>query len=211
MAGYFSEATAQRGINSPYDDLIVAIAGSNLVDPMLVKAVISAESGWNPTAYRAEPQINDASYGLMQILLATARGLQPSVTAEQLADPSVNIALGTRYLAQQLNRFGYPAALAAYNGGPGNVSRWLAGTHPQQANVDRYVATVDSFYSWFTHNDPLSIGVPEVIAPPGPFRGDSHRFVGRFSMERTPRAEPWDPRRSEFAKRYGGVDTHDQR
>lgn len=200
MAGYFSTATAQRGVNSPYDDTILAVAGANLVDPMLVKAVIASESSWVSTAYRAEPQINDASYGLMQILLATARGMQPSVTAEQLADPSTNISLGTRYLAQQLNRFGYPGALAAYNGGPGNVARWLAGTHPQQANVDRYVATVDSFYSWYTANDPLAQGG---ASEPQPFRGDSRLRLGRFHVDVVPRAEPWDAKRSDFAQRVG--------
>jgi hypothetical protein len=176
MAGYFSSSVAQKGIGSPYESIVFAASQRHITDPALIKAVISAESAWNPSALRAEPQINDASYGLMQILLGTARGMMPTATATDLLDPSTNVDLGTRYLAAQLNRFGYPGALAAYNGGPGNVAKWQVGQHPQQANVDRYVATVDSYYSWFIQNDPAL-----AVAGTGPFRGDSRVFAGNFS------------------------------
>lgn len=177
MAGYFSTTTAQRGINSPFESVIFAASQRHMVDPALIKAVVSAESAWNPNAIRQEPAINDASYGLMQILLGTARGMLPAVTADELFQPSTNVDLGTQYLARQLSRFGYPGALAAYNGGPGNVARWIQGTHPQQANVDRYVATVDSFYNWFIQNDPAL-----AVAGTGPFRGDSRAHVGERSL-----------------------------
>lgn len=177
MAGYFSAVTAQRGIQSIHDPDILSVAARYVVDPLLIKAVISAESAWNVGALRNEPQINDASYGLMQILHGTARGMSPTVTPGELFIPSINIDLGTRYLATQLQRFGYPGALAAYNGGPGNVTRWHAGTHPQQANVDRYVMTVDSFYSWFIGNDPLASGG---AGDPRLFRPDTRSRAGHL-------------------------------
>jgi soluble lytic murein transglycosylase len=69
--------------------------------------------------------------GLMQVMPATAKWTAKKIgmtdyTASQLADPTVNIALGTAYLQLVLNDFeGHQAmAAAAYNAGPGNVRKW---------------------------------------------------------------------------------------
>lgn len=93
------------------------------VDAHLVKAVIHAESAFNPRAVSPKNAI-----GLMQVLPSTARdlGLQDlqGLSVEQLlADPRVSIVLGTKYLAEQLARFGgdVELAVAAYNAGPGAV------------------------------------------------------------------------------------------
>lgn len=93
------------------------------VDAHLVKAVIHAESAFNPRAVSPKNAI-----GLMQVLPSTARdlGLQDlqGLSVEQLlADPRVSIVLGTKYLAEQLARFGgdVELAIAAYNAGPGAV------------------------------------------------------------------------------------------
>lgn len=138
-----SYATAQLGIGSPYDPIIVQAAGVYLVDPALIKAVITKESSWNPGALRAEPQIGDASYGLMQLLLRTAQGMRPQTTPSDLFDPSINIDLGTRYLAGQLQQWGYPQGVSAYNAG-----------HPISGNAG-YVADVDAYYNFFIANDPI--------------------------------------------------------
>lgn len=139
----YSPQTAQLGIGSPYDAIIVDAANRYVIDPALIKAVITKESSWNPNAYRAEPQIGDGSRGLMQILLGTARGMAPGVTAEQLFDPATNIDLGARYLANQLAIYGYPAGVSAYNAG-----------HPITGNQS-YVNDVDAYYSFFITNDPI--------------------------------------------------------
>lgn len=93
------------------------------VDAHLVQAVIHAESAFNPRAVSPKNAI-----GLMQVLPSTARdlGLQDlqGLSVEQLlADPRVSIVLGTKYLAEQLARFGgdVELAVAAYNAGPGAV------------------------------------------------------------------------------------------
>ncbi|HEX7073332.1 MAG TPA: transglycosylase SLT domain-containing protein, partial [Hyphomicrobiaceae bacterium] len=51
-----------------HDSLIDAAAQRHRVSQALIKAVIMAESGFNAAAYREEPQIKDASRGLMQLL-----------------------------------------------------------------------------------------------------------------------------------------------
>lgn len=149
----FYPADAARGLSSPWDPIILQAAAQYVVDPALIKAVITKESTWNPTAYRAEPQLNppDASRGLMQILYRTAQGMGYRGTPDGLYDPTVNIDLGTRYLADQLNRFGYPLGVAAYNAGPGNVARGTIPTVTSQV----YVPYVDAAYSWFIANDPI--------------------------------------------------------
>lgn len=151
MGSYFSEGTARLGVGTPFDADILSAAQRYVVDPALIKAVIASESSWNPGALRVEAQINDASYGLMQILLGTARGMLPGVTPSDLFIPSTNIDLGSRYLASMLQQFGYPDGVAAYNAGPGNVSR---GTIPASTRLN-YVPTVDQFYSWYSLNDPM--------------------------------------------------------
>ena len=156
----FSETVAQRGINSSYDWSIATAASAYGVDPALIKAIISQESNWSPTAYRAEPRINDASYGLMQVLLATARQVSgnPYLTAEQLFAPEINIDVGSKFLASQITRFGYPAGISAYNAG-----------RPISGNQTSYVEPVLAYQAWFQANDPLfGSGVSEnPPVPPG--------------------------------------------
>lgn len=173
MGSYFDENVARRGIASIYDPLILEASRDFITDPALIKAVIAAESSWNPNAYRAEPHINDASYGLMQILLGTAREMMPKAIAADLYVPGTNIRLGTRYLAAQLQRFGWPGGIYAYNGGPGNVSR---NTVPE-STLTTYFPTVDAYYAWYLVNDPALSGGG--AGDPYPFpRRDRERMVG---------------------------------
>lgn len=142
----FDPNTAALGIGSPLDPIITAAAMTYNVDAALIKSVITKESSWNVGALRSEPQIGDASYGLMQLLLRTAQGMRPGTTPSDLFDPAVNIDLGTRYLAGQLGQYGYPAGVSAYNAG-----------HPITGNA-QYVADVDAGYQWFIANDPALAG-----------------------------------------------------
>lgn len=90
-----------------------------------VKAVVAAESAFNPSATRGEAQIGDASIGLMQVLLSTARRLGfPGDSGDRtrltgLYTPGTNIFIGTKYLHSLLRQTGgnLDAAFSAYNGG----------------------------------------------------------------------------------------------
>jgi soluble lytic murein transglycosylase len=68
----------------------------------------------------------------MQLMPSTAKGLakQTGLPYDQdklTADPSYNVALGSRYLGDLINDFGgsYVMAVAAYNAGPGRVRAWI--------------------------------------------------------------------------------------
>lgn len=111
-----------------------------------IKAVIDTESAWNAAAYRAEPKIQDASYGLMQLLSKTARGLGYTGDPDGLYDPATNIDLGTKLLSQLRQRYGddFRAIYSAYNSG----SPTLYQTSAQVAsNVAR---AVDNLTKWLT-------------------------------------------------------------
>jgi hypothetical protein len=131
-------------LSNAYDQLIWETAGRHGVDPPLVKAVVAAESSFRPTAYRAEPHIGDASYGLMQTLYRTAKDMGYQGPADGLYDPATSLEFGTRYLAKQLRRYSgkIPYAVAAYNSGTAYVRE---GKFVNQAYVDRVLR----FYAQF--------------------------------------------------------------
>jgi soluble lytic murein transglycosylase len=70
--------------------------------------------------------------GLMQVLPATGAGVAKSIGltgyggADSLYDPDTNIAIGTAYLRQLMNKYdGLPyVTIAAYNAGPTPTARW---------------------------------------------------------------------------------------
>lgn len=130
-----------------YETEIYNASRKHLVPEAWIKATIQTESSWRPRAYRAEPQINDASYGLMQLLMRTARGLGFSGTEEQLYDPATNIDLGTKLLGQWRAKVGddYRRVYSAYNSG--SPDKWQTSTQVAQhvanalKNLQTYVAT----------------------------------------------------------------------
>ncbi|MCX7750106.1 MAG: transglycosylase SLT domain-containing protein [Candidatus Bipolaricaulota bacterium] len=110
-------------------DTVLRWAGAYGVDPYLVLAVIREESGFSPTAVSS----SDAR-GPMQLLPSTARWiaeekLKIPYREGDLFNPDHNIRLGTWYLRHLLDQFGGDLAwaVAAYNGGPGNLRRWTGG------------------------------------------------------------------------------------
>lgn len=84
----------------------------------IVLAVVGQESSFNPLAYRGEPQLGDGSYGLMQLLFSTAKGLGYTGDRSGLFVAETNAQLGAQLLAQLLRTRGSVSnALSAYNGG----------------------------------------------------------------------------------------------
>lgn len=109
-----------------HEDIIRQQATAKGIDPSLVAAVIYAESKFRDQTSHA------GARGLMQITPATARyiaTLSGGTAFEQgdLATPQVNISYGVYYLRYLMRRYGGNTvlALAAYNGGPSNVDRWI--------------------------------------------------------------------------------------
>jgi soluble lytic murein transglycosylase len=97
------------------------------LDSWLLMAIARRESAFNPQA-----RSHVGAQGLMQLMPGTARDVarQAGITlngSNAVFDPSVNIELGSRYLASLMQRYSNNRilALAAYNAGPHRVDRWL--------------------------------------------------------------------------------------
>jgi soluble lytic murein transglycosylase len=110
-----------------HEDIIRQQAREKDLDPELIAAVIYAES-----RFRDNRTSKAGALGLMQLTPATARDIARksggiAFRVEDLATPQVNIAYGAYYLRYLLDRYGgnEAFALAAYNGGEGNVDRWI--------------------------------------------------------------------------------------
>jgi len=165
-----------------FDSLIWTAAVAHGLDPLLIKAIIAQESGFQPGAFRAEPRIGDASRGLMQILYGTARDMGYAGSSDGLFDPATNIEYGTRFLASRWERYSASGrqrtdAIAAYNAGTAffNDSQ---GTYSNQGYVDGVLR----YYQGYRNAEaqaPPSGGVPvaEILReqsaePPGAEGGD---------------------------------------
>ncbi len=150
--------------------------------PPWAYAILRAESAW-----MSDARSSADARGLMQLLPSTAvlvakRNDLGWAGADSLYDPTVNIALGTRYLAQMAQRFNGSTwlASAAYNAGPNRVDQWLAarGTLAPELFVAtipyketrEYVARVMAFsviYDWRLHDAvvPLSLRMSPADQP----------------------------------------------
>jgi soluble lytic murein transglycosylase-like protein len=120
------------------------------LDPRLVLAVVMEESGGNPSARSPV-----GARGLMQLMPGTARQLG----VHNALDPAANLAGGSRYLSEQLERFDgrLDLALAAYNAGPGAVDR-AGGRVPGFRETRGYVQRVMARYERIKGGTELDTG-----------------------------------------------------
>lgn len=117
-----------------YEDLIAEHASRNDVSPDLVRAVIQAESAFNPRARSVK-----GALGLMQLMPATAA----EFNVLNIFDPAENIRAGVAYLKSLLTRYNNDEslALAAYNAGPNAVEKY-GRTVPPYRETRNYVARI---------------------------------------------------------------------
>lgn len=112
----------------PFAEVILRAAEETGTEPLLLVAIMRVESSFNPQAVSPK-----GAKGLMQVMPSTGAWVAEQLgmkdfDVSHLEDPEINIQIGAWYFAylQKLFDDNPIAALAAYNGGLGNVQRWLA-------------------------------------------------------------------------------------
>lgn len=121
----------------PYAAEIRSAAVAQGIDPALLAALVNAESGFN-----AQAVSSCGAQGLTQLMPRTAA----SLGVANSFDPQQNLNGGAQYIATQLKRFGrVDLALAAYNAGPGAISRLGAVPDSKKGYVARIVNKWNSY------------------------------------------------------------------
>jgi soluble lytic murein transglycosylase len=119
-----------------YASLVEPDSRSHGIPPALAWAIMREESDFYP-----EAKSPSNAYGLMQLIASTAHGLTPGTPfgfdEQELKRPDASIDLGTKLLGGLRSEFAYnpSLAIAAYNGGGGAVSRWIAARGDQDFDL----------------------------------------------------------------------------
>jgi soluble lytic murein transglycosylase-like protein len=126
-ASHFQFYMKESSTGDDVQEIIRRHASQFRLDEALVRAVIRAESNYNPQAVSSK-----GAMGMMQLIPETARLMQVS----DPMNPEENIRGGSRYLRMMLDQFegNLELALAAYNAGPTTVLRY-GGVPPFQETV----------------------------------------------------------------------------
>lgn len=116
-----------RAFPLKYCESIKKYASEYGLDKYMVAGLIYAESGFDNTAH------SGLARGLMQLTDKTADWIAEKLGAEYDYDmaenPEINIKMGCYYLSCLIDKYqNEETALAAYNAGMGNVSKWLEDT-----------------------------------------------------------------------------------
>jgi soluble lytic murein transglycosylase-like protein len=122
------------------DALIAAVGRRYRIDPHLLSAMVSTESGG-----RVDAVSNKGALGLMQVMPGTARSL--GVDPRRLrSDRVLAVSTGAAYLKKLQAQFGnnVPLVVAAYNAGPGAVRKYRG--IPNYRETRGYVGSVMSGY-----------------------------------------------------------------
>ncbi len=126
LADFTITCFEKRAYPQKYADYVEAYAQQYGVPEMLVYAVIYTESGFDSGAVSPVGAV-----GLMQLMPDTFEWLTNEILFDHLEsgmlyDPETNIKYGTYLLSRFYDRYGdWDLTLAAYNGGVGNVDKWL--------------------------------------------------------------------------------------
>lgn len=111
-----------------YSEYVNKYAEENEIDPMWIYAIIKVESNFN-----AEATSGSGAKGLMQLMDTTATDIAKELKIDNfesnmLYDPEINIRIGVKYFDKLLSKYNgnYYLAIAAYNGGIGNVDNWIS-------------------------------------------------------------------------------------
>jgi len=123
-----------------FHPIIVRVANEYEIDPALIKAIIMAESGYNPKAISKK-----GAAGLMQLMPGTAEALG----VEDIFNPEHNINGGVLYFKRLVDLFegDVKLALAAYNAGIRKV-RMYQGIPPFKA-TQYYIKKVFKYYEHY--------------------------------------------------------------
>jgi soluble lytic murein transglycosylase-like protein len=135
-AGFVTTTAPLNRRATVYDGLIADHASRHSLNPEFVRAVIQAESGFNPRARSAK-----GALGLMQLMPQTAS----EYGVLDAFNPIENIRAGVAYLKSLLVRYNQDEslALAAYNAGPTAVEKY-GRTVPPYRETRQYVARIRS-------------------------------------------------------------------
>lgn len=171
---------ATRGVaegvrSSQWDDVIDHHARELGIRPDLVRAVIQVESAFNPRA-----RSHKGAMGLMQLMPDTARELG----VRNAYDPLENIRGGVQYLRGLLDRFdgNEELALAAYNAGPGAVTKY-GGTIPPYRETQDYVSRIRARSGTNLGPSTVIYRITEIV--------DGEAVV-RYSNQRPPRGTTYE-------------------
>ncbi|MCX8110253.1 MAG: lytic transglycosylase domain-containing protein [Syntrophorhabdaceae bacterium] len=125
--------------NTNFDKLILQHSANHGVDPSLIKAIMMAESNFNP--YAVSPK---GAQGLMQLMPDTAR----LVNVENPFDPDENIKGGIKYIKMldELFKGDLELILAAYNAGPQRVMEHKMNVPPIE-ETKTYIKRVKHYYN----------------------------------------------------------------
>ena len=165
-----------------HDQYVWSHARTEGVDPYLVLAIMRVESRYDAVAVSRV-----GARGAMQIMPRTGALLadikhDEAFLAGDLEDPILSVGYGIYYFGRLLERFdgAYPLAVAAYNGGPFNVSSWLRGVgdlpidelveHIPYRETRRYVRRVVAAYQ--TYLDLYGRPGDQVRLPAPPYADD---------------------------------------
>jgi soluble lytic murein transglycosylase len=128
-----------------HEQIVLGHARNYGLEPALLAAVIYEES-----RFRADAKSSAGAIGLMQLRPDTARGIAERTGGSRfevadLYDPEINVRYGSWYLRHLIGKYGnVRTALAAYNGGQGNVDRGIQFEETREY-VDNVLDTRDAY------------------------------------------------------------------
>jgi soluble lytic murein transglycosylase-like protein/tetratricopeptide (TPR) repeat protein len=113
--------------------------GGYTIDPSLVLAFVRIE-----TRFQAGAVSPAGARGLMQLMPATAAQIGGRGAVAHLNDPTYNMTLGQRYIAQLLDKYNgnLVELAAAYNAGPGKVTQWIAAREGKEDDVLLFIESM---------------------------------------------------------------------